>query len=426
MQIIDAGEVLLAAGLEWEVSSAGVFTAGQLRSKARSHRARHYVEHIARTPAPERLYGFGTLPPAMARERRSVLSLASLVACTGPGRFAFVGALGGGAMALVGVLGGQPMPRLDRVGTEGEIQQELRNFVDAHGIGRIYFAEALGHPEFHIPGCDWVALPLDTEDRHLARIRPVRAAVGAPALIAGLVVVAGAAAVASTWYQREQALASVEQQAVPENFGPRYERARQAAFAALPNHSADELGVRMADWMLRQPIAQNGWMLHRVDCRAAPNASSPATCTASWAPGSASATFAAFGTDSPAPRFDISLHRIVTGQDLDVTGLPSLSATTPYPRLQPFLLRDGSFMQSMARLGVAVRLGTPTLVGTFTGPTVPGMIEQAPWSIHGPVHLMRALLTALPPNMAIGAIDVALTNTVPSFDAKGVLYVTAP
>jgi hypothetical protein len=46
--------------------------------------------------------------------------------------------------------------------------------------------------------------------------------------------------------------------------------------------------------------------------------------------------------------------------------------------------------------------------------------------MRGPVHLMRTLLAALPPNMAISAIGVALSGTAPTFDAKGVLYVTEP
>ena len=89
-------------------------------------------------------------------------------------------------------------------------------------------------------------------------------------------------------------------------------------------------------------------------------------------------------------------------------------------------MRDGSFFQSIARLGVALKFGAPTSVGVYSGPKVAGMVERAQWSMSGPVRLMRTLLTALPPNMAIGTIDVALAGTGPSFDAKGVLYVTAP
>jgi hypothetical protein len=426
MQIIDAGEVLLAAGLEWEVSSTGSFNTSQLRSKARAHKTRHYVEHIPRHAARERLYGFGKLPAEAAKERRTVLSLASLVARAGPERLVFVAALGGGLAALVGVLGGQPVPRLDLVDTEQELVDELANFVAAHGIHRIHYAEALGRPEFDVPGCDWVALAIDADDRHLARIRRIRAPIGAPALIAGLVVTAAAAAVALVWQQREQTLEGVEQSVLPNNFGPTYASARQTAFARLPDHPADVLGVRMADWMLDQPIEHGGWKLSHIACSAAPGPGGRSTCSASWEPGSADTTFAAFGTASPSTQLAVSLDRIVTEQPIDVSALPSLSAAARYPLLQQFLLRDGSFFQSIARLGVALKFGAPTSVGVYSGPKVAGMVEQAQWSMSGPVRLMRTLLTALPPNMAIGTIDVALPGTVPSFDAKGVLYVTAP
>ena len=426
MQIIDAGEVLLAAGLEWDVSSSGSFNTAQLKSKARAHKARHYVEHVPRHAARERLYGFGTLTPAVARERRTVLSLASLVARAGPDHLVFVAALGGGVAALVGVLGGQPVPRLDLVGAEEDLVAELHGFVAAHGMVRIHYAEALGHPEFHVPGCDWVTLALDADDRHLARVRRVPVPIGAPALITGLLVTAGAAAVAIAWQQREQTLEGVEQSAMPINFGPTYASAKQAAFASLPRHPADALGVRMADWMLREPVTQSGWKLRRVECSAAPGPGRQAICTASCEPVSANATFAAFGTASPSAQLAISLDRIVTQQHVDTAGLPSLSADTRYPMLQEFLLRDGSFFQSIARLGVVLQLGQPTRVGTFSGPKVPGMVEQIRWSMQGPVQWMRTLLTALPPNMAISAVTVALQGAVPNFDANGVLYVTAP
>lgn len=426
MQIIDAGEVLLAAGLEWEVSSSGSFNSVQLRSKARLHKARHYVEHSPRHAAQERLYGFGTLAGAVTRERRSVLSLASLVARAGPEHAAFVSALGGGVLALVGVLGGQPVPRMDLVGTEADILEELRDFVAAHGIGCVHYAEALGRPELHIPGCDLVPLAIDADDRHLARIRQVRTTLGAPTLIAGLLVTAGAAAVAVTWYQREQTLATVERAALPTDFAQSYGKAKQAAFASLPSHPADVLGVRMADWMLKQPVEQGGWMLRRVDCKAAPGANGVATCTANWAPDSAGATFAAFGTASPSQHFGLSLDQITTGADIDVAGLPALSTAAHYPLRQQFLLDDGSFFQSIKDLGVTVRLSEPTLVGAFSGPKVPGMVEQAAWAINGPVRLMHTLLTALPPNMAISDLGVAVAPTGPTFTAHGAFYVSAP
>ena len=426
MQIIDAGEVLLAAGLDWEVASSGSHNAAQLQSKARSHKARYYVEHVPRNPAQERLYGFGTLPRAVANERRSVLSLASLVARAGPERLAFVAALGGGTMSLVGVLGGQPVPHLDLIGAEEDLFKELRNFVETHGIDRVHYAEGLGQPEFNVPGCDWHALAIDAEDRHLARIRRVPAPIRAPLLVAGLLVTAGAAAVAVVWQQREQALERVERAAVPADAQQAYAAAKQAAFAELPSHPADALGVNMANWMLRQPLEQGGWKLLTLDCNAARGPGGPATCTASWIPGSSGATFAAFGSGAPAQQLSISLARIVTGQDLDVAGLPTLSADSSYPPLQEFLLRDGTFFQTIARLGVAVQLGEPIQVGAGAGPKPPGLLQQAQWSIRGPIHLMRTLLAALPPNMAISAIGVALSGTAPTFDAKGVLYVTEP
>ncbi len=426
MQIIDAGEVMLAAGLEWEVSSAGSFSTVQLRSRAKSHKARHYVEHIARNAAHERLYGFGTLPAAMAGERRTVLSLASMVARAGPAQAVFVSALGDGMAALVGVLDGQPVPRLDLVGTEASIVGELHSFVAAHGIRHIHYAEASGRPEFYVPGCELVPLELDADDRHLARIRRVPASLGAPALIAGLLVTAGTVAVAVTWYQHEETLASVEQAAEPTDFEQSYATAKREAFANLPNHPADALGTRMADWLLRQPITQGGWMLKAVECSAAQSPGAPAACSAHWAPEAAGATFAAFGADSPTQDFSFSLDQIVTRHNIAVAELPTLSADAVYPLRREFLLRDGSFFQSIARLGVAVQLGQPSQVGAFSGPKVPGMLEQAEWSIRGPVEVMRTLLSALPPNMAISAIGVALSGTVPNFTAKGAFYVTAP
>lgn len=447
MQIIDAGSFLLAAGLEWEVSTTGGFRPQQIAARARLHKARHYVEHIPQSPAQERLYGFGTAPKLPKKESRPLLSLASLVARSNNGKFAFLAPLEGGKLAFVGVLGGQPEPGSDVVGPEDEIIDRLQLFVEANGIARIYYADVLGKPDFSIEKRDYVPLDLkpSDDDLKLAKVLPIPAQIGMGAVVAGVVTVAAIGASLMLWHKHQEQVAA--EQAAATQLTPQqlYAGAKASAFAALPKYAASGLGSAMADALLSQDTHVAGWRLAKIVCNdgmgpagmlpgSTPMIAGP-NCVSTWAPQSEAATYAQFSQawNRGTPRFDASLKSIATMESIPAKGLPVLSATGRYPVPQVFLRQDGSFFQSISPLDFSVELGQMSLIGSPATPKVPGMIDQATWMIRGPLDLLRKLMASLPPNMAISTITVSVTqpdaakstDTLPTFEARGTLYVQA-
>lgn len=447
MQIIDAGPFLLAAGLEWEVSTTGGFRPQQIAARAKLHKARHYVEHIPQSPAQERLYGFGTAPKLPKKESRPLLSLASLIARTNNGKFAFLAPLEGGKLAFVGVLGGQPEPGSDVVGPEDEIIERLQLFVEANGIARIYYADVLGKPDFSIEKRDYVALELSpsADDLKLAKVLPVPAQVGMGLVVTGMVAVGSLAVGGFLWHKHQQEIEA--EQAAAAQISPQqlYASAKLAAFAALPKYVASGLGQAMAKAMLSQDTALAGWQLARIVCSdgnvaggmplSGPRINGP-HCVATWSPQSRSATYERFAQAWPLGNlaFDASLKSIGTSLPIDPKGLPVVSPNGRFPSAQDFLRQDGSFFQTISPLDFSVQLGQASLIGSPAAPKVPGMIDQAPWAIRGPLDLLSKLMKALPSNMAISKLTVTVNDpddtskskgTIPTFEARGTLYVQA-
>jgi len=447
MQIIDAGSFLLAAGLEWEVSTTGGFRPQQIAARAKLHKARHYVEHIPQSPAQERLYGFGTAPKLPKKETRPLLSLASLVARTNNGKFAFLAPLEGGKLAFVGVLGGQPEPGSDVVGPEEEIIERLQLFVEANGIARIYYADVLGKPDFSIEKRDYVQLDLEpsADDLKLCKVLPLPAQIGMGAVVVGVVTVSAIGASLMLWHKHQEQIAAEQAAAAQVTPQQLYAGAKTSAFAALPKYPANALGQAMATALLSQDTHMAGWTLSKIVCNdgmgragsmasALPRVSGP-RCLATWTPETDAATYAQFAQAwrQGTPQFDASLKSIATTTPVSTQGLPVLSATGRYPAAQDFLRQDGSFFQVISPLQFSVELGQTSLIGSPATPKVPGMIDQAPWMIRGPLDLLHKLMASLPSNMAISTISVSLsrtdasksTDTIPTFEARGTLYVQA-
>ncbi len=445
MQIIDAGPFLLAAGLEWEVSTTGGFRPQQIAARAKLHKARHYVEHIPQTPAQERLYGFGTMPKLPKKETRPILSLASLVARTNNGKFAFLAPLEGGKLAFVGVLGGQPEPGSDVVGPESEVIERLQLFVEANSIARIYYADVLGKPDFAVEKRDYVPLELNpsADDLKLAKVMPVPNQIGMGVVLVGVVAMAAVGAGVILWRQHQEKIEAEQAAAAQVTPQQLYAQSKTSAFSVLPRFSASGLGRAMADTLLSEDTRVAGWQLSKIVCTdgAISPGSMPSAlprgpkCIATWIPQASAATFKQFAKawSGATPIFNASLKSIDTIEPIQTKGLPVLSANDRYPVAQDFLRQDGSFFQAISPLDFNVELGQMSLVGSPPNPKVPGMIDQAPWRIRGPLDLLRKLMTALPANMAISTISVSVsradssksTDALPTFEARGTLYVQA-
>lgn len=452
MQVLHLSQGLdLVVGLEWEVAFSGVMRPALLRYKARKHKAALYVRHAA-PGSREAVYGFLPGGPATAgapklKLRRKpgpkarpsngktlggghgLLALGALVAGASNETFAFLAPVGEGRMGFIGVLSGKPIQEV--AGTEDQALAALQAFATSQQTQDVRFSSLIGRPAVRIEGAELteLVLPLPPAGSSSAfELKPLPRAGFGLLETTGLLVAIGATGVFGlVWHQKQQEQARLEaaqQRLTPQQI---YASNKAQALRALPLLQARGVGRAMSQALLALPTTTAGWRLSAVECLA--GGLRPG-CVARWEPARDAATYAQFASQWAGAAVNrVSLREIDTQVHLPPRPPLKVDTARGLPPAQDFLRRDGSFFQAVSPLKFDTRIGGLGLVGGPDKPPVAGMLDQAPWDVKGPLTLLLPFFTALPPNMALTRLQVVVPSkpdTVPQFEAQGMLYVVRP
>lgn len=413
----------LVFGLEWrsltglDVNDQSIKKNKEIRQYAKALKAQRCIEvgidpsSVAgfmpgKPPKKAKLYSAAAFVAANVKEQNALLFYAFAT----PNKY-----------ALIGIRDKKPLAGFDLVGTQAEVIDAGKRFIQRAGQAgvQVYFDGEFGEHfqirEFH-PNSQWHPFENYAVEEALLKPPPSEAK-KIVVLFAGLTFV-GAAYVGGSEYLEHQRM--LDQASRKQDPMMLY---RQSLDALLVSEFQNPAAVDASRYQVAvgnlptklQP--ETSWRLQSLVCTSG-------TCFVTWE--------RINGTNQ-----GLSLQRnakaLVFSDDLKTSSeqieVKQIEADKPepesFPAFQDFKLLTGSVLQTFLRVGINVSLSAPALAGVWpNGNPPPGVsvVKRGTWSISGPVQFHDALMD-LPANMSLSNYTVAFNDMKATFTAEGYYYV---